>query len=229
MRDEPAAGQDYSGLRQRMVAEQIEARGIKDERVLAAMREVPRERFVDADQRVCAFEDRALPIEAGQTVSQPYMVAAMTEALTVGPTHRVLEIGTGSGYQTAILARLAAEVYTIERLEALSRRAQALLGALDAENVRYHVGDGTLGWPEAAPFDRILVTAGAPDVPRPLVDQLIDGGRLVVPVGRSGTQTLTIVTRLGGRTSERLLMGCRFVPLIGEAGWAEGAAPSSPE
>ncbi len=213
--------------RRRMVLEQLRARGLKDERVLAVMEQIPRERFVGPEAAAAAYEDRALSIAGGQTISQPYMVAAMTEYLRVAPTHRVLEVGTGSGYQTAVLARLASKVYTIERLADLSRSARARLEALAITNVEYRVGDGTLGWPEAAPFDRIIVTAGAPRIPAPLVDQLVDRGRLVVPVGASDLQSLIVVERVGGRTIERAVMGCRFVPLIGEQGWAAGSVPDA--
>lgn len=216
----PAAAESiYAPLRRRMVQEQLRSRGIRDERVLAVMEEIPRERFVGTANLAAAYEDRALPIAEGQTISQPYMVAAMTAALQPAPTHRVLEIGTGSGYQTAILARLAGQVYTIERIELLAQEAARRLRELGFTNIVYRVGDGTLGWPEAAPFDRILVTAGAPRIPSPLVDQLAEGGRLVIPVGPAESQTLVAVDRYGDKTIERPMMGCRFVPLVGRAGW----------
>jgi len=222
----PAAAENiYAPLRRRRVQEQLRNGGSRDERVLAVMSHIPRERFVGAANLAAAYEDRALPIAEGQTISQPYMVAAMTAALQPAATHRVLEIGTGSGYQTAILARLAREVYTIERIESLSREAARLLGELDLVNIHYRVGDGTLGWPDAAPFDRILVTAGAPRIPSPLVDQLAEGGRLVIPVGSAESQTLVAVERYGDKTIERPLMGCRFVPLVGQAGWGGTSTP----
>jgi len=197
----------------------MRARGLADERVLAVMGEVPRERFVPGVPPEEAFSDRALSIELGQTISQPFMVAAMTIELDVRPGHRVLEIGTGSGYQTAILSRLAGEVWTVERLAALQEQARRLLEELGCANVHWRVGDGTLGWPEAAPFDRIMVTAGAPGVPPPLVEQLAEGGRLVIPVGGESEQLLTVVQRCGGRIHERRGLACRFVRLIGQAGW----------
>lgn len=212
---------DFALLREQMVNEQLRARGVRDERVLEAILNVPRERFVPPDCRLQAYEDRALPIGLGQTISQPYMVGAMTAVLRLESTHRVLEIGTGSGYQTAILSRLAREVYTIERLPELADRARTVLDEVGCQNVFYRVGDGTLGWPEHAPFDRILVTAGAPEIPRPLVDQLAEGGLLVIPVGH-GPETLTVVERWGDRTVERPVMSCRFVPLVGQAGWSDG-------
>ena len=219
----------YAALRARMVEDQIRARGIRDPRVLAVMKLVPREWFVGPDQASVAYEDRALPIGEGQTISQPYMVAAMTAALRLEPGHKVLEIGTGSGYQTVILAKLAREVYTIERIESLSRRAADLIGRIGLKNVFFRVGDGTLGWPEAAPFDRILVTAGAPSIPQPLVSELVEGGRLVLPVGRGASQVLTAVERHGNKTVENPMMACRFVPLIGQAGWDEANVPPPTE
>jgi protein-L-isoaspartate(D-aspartate) O-methyltransferase len=228
MADSPGApAQDtHADARRRMVQEQLRDRGIRDERVLAAMAEVPRERFAGPDNLASAYEDRALPIGSGQTISQPYMVAAMTAALRLEPGHRVLEVGTGSGYQTAILAKLAREVYTIERIADLSCEAATLLGALGFTNVVYRIGDGTLGWLEAAPFDRILVTAGAPQIPQPLVDQLVEGGCLVVPVGPPSGQTLVAVERFGDKTVEHPMMGCRFVPLVGQAGWSDASPPT---
>ncbi|MBP7936758.1 MAG: protein-L-isoaspartate(D-aspartate) O-methyltransferase [Phycisphaerae bacterium] len=207
--------------RQRMVEEQIRARGVVDERVLRLMAEIPRERFIPAAEQHGAFSDRAVPLECGQTVSQPFMVAVMTEYLDVEPEHRVLEIGTGSGYQTAILARLAREVYTIERLPLLRQQAQTLLNSLDIGNVIYRTGDGSLGWPEMAPFDRIMVTAAAPDVPKSLIEQLAEGGRMVIPVGQEGEQTLTLVHCSAGRIEETPRFLCRFVKLIGREAWSQ--------
>ena len=174
--------------RRKMVETQIAARGVKDPRVLAAMEEVPRERFVPEPMRARAFDDRALPIAEAQTISQPYIVAVMTELLAPGADQRVLEVGTGSGYQTAILARLAARVFTVERHANLARAAQGLLDSLGITNVDVRIADGTAGLPDEAPFDRILVTAGAPSIPDALQMQLAEGGRLVIPVGPEGFQ-----------------------------------------
>ncbi|RJX28779.1 MAG: protein-L-isoaspartate(D-aspartate) O-methyltransferase [Desulfarculus sp.] len=202
-----------------MVQEQIAARGIRDQRLLAAMSDIPRHLFMDQALWPRAYEDHPLPIGSGQTISQPYMVAVMTDALGLSGGERVLEIGTGSGYQTAILARLADWVYSIEYIAALSRRAQTVLEQLKIFNVNLMVGDGSKGWPEQAPFDAIIVTAGAPVVPQPLVGQLADGGRLVVPVGDRGVQTLFRITRRGEELVREDLGGCRFVDLVGEYGW----------
>jgi protein-L-isoaspartate(D-aspartate) O-methyltransferase len=207
--------------RHRMVEAQIRARGLTDPRVLEAMETVPREQFVLPQDSAAAFEDRALGIDCGQTISQPFMVASMTAALRVEPHHRVLEIGTGSGYQTAILAQLANHVYTIERIPPLKEKAEALLKLLRHTNVSYRVGDGSLGWPEESPFDGIIVTAGAPHVPEALVEQLTDGGRLVIPVGHATEQILTVVERTGDRTHEMPQYPCRFVKLLGRQGWKE--------
>ncbi len=212
----------YLDARQRMVREQIRARGIASERVLTAMEQVPRERFVPEQDRPDAFCDRALSIACGQTISQPFMVAAMTDCLGLDRHHRVLEIGTGSGYQTAILARLAREIYTIERIGELQNSARALLESLGITNISYRTGDGSLGWPEQAPFDRIIVTAGAPEVPPSLTAQLTDSGRLVIPVGGRDEQILTIVERTGPHTREMPRFACRFVKLIGREAWREG-------
>jgi len=212
---------DDTMARQRaeMVEQQLRRRGIHDERVLAAMASVPRERFVPEDARRRAYEDMALPIAAGQSISQPYMVARMTELLAVQPGDRILEIGTGSGYQAAILATLEAEVVTIERHAELAIAARARLadlGFTDAVEVR--VGDGSLGVPRGR-FDGIVVTAGAPQTPRSLRDQLRDRGRLVVPVGPREIQRLVVVTRDGDTWDERVTDACVFVPLVGAAGW----------
>ncbi len=208
-----------------MVEKQLRRRGIHDERVLAAMDSVPRERFVPEDVQDQAYEDEALPIENGQSISQPYIVAWMTELLRIEPDGWVLEIGTGSGYQAAVLAAMGARVRTIERLPELAASARARLAELgfagpgSTGRVEVIVGDGSLGDPEHAPHDRIIVTAGAPTVPGPLVDQLAEGGRLVVPVGPFGEQELILVTRHGGRITETAVGGCAFVPLIGAAGF----------
>jgi len=202
-----------------MVEDQLRNRGIDDERVLEVMGRLPRERFVLPGDQSAAYDDQALPIQAGQTISQPYMVGLMTQLLDVEPTDRILEVGTGSGYQTAILASLAGHVYSIERLDVLSELAGRRLAELGLTNVTFRVGDGTLGWPSEAPFDGIMVTAGAPRIPPALVEQLADGGRLVVPVGGESHQTLTVIERRGQTTIERPGIACRFVPLIGQAGW----------
>ena len=205
--------------REAMVATQIERRGVRDRRVLEAMRSVLRHRFVDAHLEPFAYDDRPLPIGEGQTISQPYMVAVMTEALGVGADDRVLEIGTGSGYQTAVLAQLAREVISIERHAPLADRARGLLEDLAVDNVTVIVGDGSEGWPAGAPYDRILVTAGAPNVPETLRTQLAPGGRLVIPVGPSGLQHVTIIDRTPDGFRERLGDACVFVPLVGKHAW----------
>jgi protein-L-isoaspartate(D-aspartate) O-methyltransferase len=212
--------------RRRMVDEQIRGRGIDDPRVLAAMEEVPRELFVPHEKRDAAFSDGALPLGCGQTISQPYVVAYMTACLEVQAHHRVLEVGTGSGYQTAVLARLAAEVYTIERVGALLSAARALLNSLGVGNVRSREGDGSLGWPEFAPFDRIMVTAAAPRVPESLVRQLGEGGRLVIPVGGVAQQTLTLIRLENGRVIETPRLPVRFVKLVGDQAWSADTNPT---
>jgi len=209
---------DFDALREEMVVRQIEGRGVTHPRTLAAMRAVPRHAFVPADLRASAYEDRPLPIGDGQTISQPYMVAAMTAAMDPPPAGRVLEIGTGSGYQAAVLARICREVVTIERHARLATRAREVLAGLGLANVRVEVGDGTLGFPEAQPYDGILVTAGAPDVPWPLRAQLADGGRLVVPVGGADYQELIVETRRGEAFTSEVRDACVFVPLVGRYG-----------
>jgi protein-L-isoaspartate(D-aspartate) O-methyltransferase len=205
--------------REEMVRLQLARRGVKDERVLEAFRRVPRHRFVPPGARFAAYDDHPLAIGRGQTISQPYMVALMTEELRLGGGERVLEIGTGSGYQTAILAELCDRVYSVERIESLSLSAREVLADLGYANISFRVGDGTLGWAEYAPFDRILVTAGAPSVPPTLQRQLSDKGILVVPVGRSYFQTLTTLRRFGSRFREQRVCDCVFVKLVGEEGW----------
>jgi protein-L-isoaspartate(D-aspartate) O-methyltransferase len=205
--------------RVQMVERQIAARGVRDPRVLGALGDVPRHLFVPADQRPHAYEDRALPIANGQTISQPYIVAIMTELLGPEAHHRVLEIGTGSGYQTAILSRLSKHVITIERHPELARMAGQVFEQLGLTNVDIRIGDGTEGLPEDAPFDRILVTAGAPSIPESLKTQLADGGRLVLPVGPSGYQHLTVIDRFGNSFEQQEHEACVFVPLIGRHGW----------
>ncbi len=210
---------DFEAARERMVATQIEARGVRDPRVLAAMRAVPRHLFVPPGSEEYAYEDRPLAIGEGQTISQPLMVAIMTEALRPAAEHRVLEVGTGSGYQAAILATLVRDVVSIERHEALAVHARRALAAASVTNVRIVVGDGSEGLPEGAPFDGIIVTAGAPSVPEPLKAQLADGGRLVIPVGPHHQQLLFIVTRRGTEFGMESGEACAFVPLVGRLGW----------
>ena len=212
---------DLPGARERMVESQIVGRGVTDAAVLAAMRDVPRHLFVPGDFRQDAYQDRPLPIGEGQTISQPYIVAAMSAALAPHLTSRVLEIGTGSGYQAAILARLARSVVTIERRASLAERATETLAALGITNVRVVVGDGSIGYPAEAPFDRILVTAGAPTVPEALKLQLAEGGRLVIPVGAAGYQRMLCIDRQGRDFTSVEGEGCVFVPLIGRQGWPE--------
>jgi len=212
----------YQKQRMKMVETQLKARGIKDARVLKAMASIPRHLFVDEALMDQAYNDSPLPIDERQTISQPYIVALMTEALILDGSEKVLEIGTGSGYQTAILAALADRVFSIERIASLASRARAVLDALNFYNVAIRVGDGTYGWREESPFDAIIVTAGAPKVPETFVAQLAVGGRLVIPVGSRISQDLFRVTRLSEDVSDlktENLGGCRFVDLIGEHGW----------
>jgi protein-L-isoaspartate(D-aspartate) O-methyltransferase len=204
-----------------MVRHQLRGRGIRDERVLSAMASVPREAFVPESERASAYADGALPIGDGQTISQPVVVAAMAEALQIMPTDKVLEIGAGSGYGAAILGQLASEVHTVERIAALANRAAETLGRLGYLNVRVHLSDGTLGLAAHAPFDAISVTAAAPEVPTPLLAQLADGGRLVIPVGSHHGQQMQRITRRGGQFLTEDLGAYAFVPLIGEHGWPE--------
>ena len=216
-----AAQPDDSGLRARreaMVEQQISQRGVIDARVLDAMRAVPRERFVPPESRSEAYEDRPLPIGSGQTISQPYIVAYMTEVLEVAPSHKVLEVGTGSGYQAAVLSELVREVYTIEIVPELARRAETVLRELNRTNIHVRAGDGYAGWPEEAPFDRIIVTAAPEQLPSPLVDQLAAGGRLVVPVGsQGGPQWMTIVDKTSTGVTERRTIPVQFVPFTRES------------
>jgi protein-L-isoaspartate(D-aspartate) O-methyltransferase len=211
----------YATMRQRMVDTQIAARRVSDLRVLAAMRQVPRHRFIPSHLWDQAYNDYPLPIGEDQTISQPYIVALMTEIMEIKETDKVLEVGTGSGYQAAILAELAAQVFTIDRVATLLLRAEEILKSLGYTNIKTKVGDGTLGWPEEMPFDAIIVTAGAPQVPRPLTEQLALGGRLVIPVGDQWSQTLTCVRKTTEGLKFEYHGGCRFVRLIGEHGWQE--------
>lgn len=208
-------------MREIMIREHLQGRGIRDRAVLNAMREVPREAFVDERIRDHAYEDHPLSINEGQTISQPYIVAYMTEALELRAGDRVLEIGTGSGYAAAVLSRVVTTVYSVERLDGLAQSARKRLELLGYTNIVVQQGDGTLGWPEHAPYDAIVVTAGAPDVPKPLLEQLAIGGRLVIPVGRS--QDLQMLVRVRRVTEHEYrsedLCGVRFVPLIGSEGW----------
>jgi protein-L-isoaspartate(D-aspartate) O-methyltransferase len=204
-----------------MVDIQIVSRGIYDEATLNAFRSVPRHLFVEEALWNQAYNDYPLPIGEGQTISQPYIVALMTQSLALKAGDRVLEIGTGSGYQTAILAEIAAEVFSVERIEGLAARAGQLLGTLGYGNVHIRVDDGTQGWIEQCPFDAIIVAAGSPDVPQPLVDQLKDGGRLVIPVGGRASQELIKVVKDGNEIVRNNLGSCRFVKLIGTYGWMD--------
>jgi len=206
----------YAASRERMVAYQIEARGISDPRVLAAMRKVERHLFVPEEYRVYSYSDGPLPIGEGQTISQPYIVAIMTELLDLQGQERVLEIGTGSGYQAAILGEIAKEVYTIEIVENLGRRAGALLDSLGYKNVKVRIGDGYAGWPEVAPFDAIMLTAAPPKIPQPLLDQLAEHGLLVAPVGEN-FQTLQLVEKIDGKLKYHDILPVRFVPMTGKA------------
>lgn len=209
--------------RQRMIEQDLLARGVRSPQVLAAMSEIPREFFVDAGQAGESYADRALAIDCGQTISQPYMVALMTEALDVRPEHHVLEVGTGSGYQAAVLSRLAHDVVTIERHPLLSEQAAARLAALEVSNVRCLVGDGSLGAVQFAPYDRIIVTAGAIECPPALLAQLAENGLLVAPLGPAEEQVLVRLHKSHGVVHSQALTPCRFVPLIGEQGYAEAA------
>jgi protein-L-isoaspartate(D-aspartate) O-methyltransferase len=205
----------------KMLRQHLKARGIADPRVIDAMARIPRERFVDESLRAEAYADRALGIACGQTISQPYIVALMTQALALRGDERVLEIGTGSGYQTAILAELAGDVVSIERYEALSRQAAARLAELGYDRVKLVVADGTLGWPAGAPYDRILVAAAAGTIPQPLIEQLAPGGILVIPLGTLDQQMLQAIHKVGGEARTETLSACRFVPLVGAEGWPE--------
>ena len=204
-----------------MVEEQLIPRGIKNQRILDAFYKIERHKFIPEDLRNSAYADYPLPIGEGQTISQPYIVALMTECLDLTGQERVLEIGTGSGYQAAILAEIAKEVYSIERFENLAKRAQAIINELGYTNVKIKVGDGTLGWPEVAPFDRIVITAASPRIPLPLTGQLKENGKLILPLGESFTQILTVIENKQGKLESTQICGCVFVPLVGKYGYRD--------
>jgi protein-L-isoaspartate(D-aspartate) O-methyltransferase len=212
---------DLNEARERMVADQLERRGIADPRVLAAMRAVPRDRFLPVELADHAYDDGPLPIGSGQTISQPYMVALISEVAKLHGIERVLEVGTGSGYQAAILSRLAAEVYSLEFIDSLHDRARAILSAMGLTNVHLRSGDGSEGCTDAAPFDAIIVTAAMPGIARPLLDQLAPGGRLIAPIGEDELQTLVRISRQDGAWREEYFGECRFVPMAGKYGFAE--------
>ena len=207
--------------RMQMVEEQLKARGIYDPQVLAAMETVPRELFVPEEYRESAYRDGPLPIGEGQTISQPYMVALMTQCLKLTATERVLEIGTGSGYQLAVLLEITPQVFSVERLPSVAQRALENLTRLGHENLHIKIDDGTCGWPEETPFDGIIVTAGAQEIPAALKEQLADGGRLIIPVGPRYSQMLYRITRKGKQFQEEEFTACVFVPLIGRYGWKD--------
>jgi len=210
---------DFPKARLKMVEEQIVSRGVNDSKLIAAMKKIPRHLFVEEALQNQAYSDHPLPIGEKQTISQPYMVALMTEALLLTGKEKVLEIGTGSGYQTAILAELSEKVFSIERIRPLALRARKLLYELGYFNVEIKIFDGTFGWMEESPFDAMIVTAGSPDIPQPLIDQLAIGGRLVIPVGDAFVQDLFRVTKIEEGIKKEDLGGCRFVKLIGKYGW----------
>ncbi|MDI6758432.1 MAG: protein-L-isoaspartate(D-aspartate) O-methyltransferase [Candidatus Omnitrophota bacterium] len=209
---------DYSILRKSMVREQLIPRGIIDEKILEVFSKVERHKFVPEEFKANAYADHPLPIGENQTISQPYIVALMTECLNLNDVGKVLEIGTGSGYQSAILAELVREVYTIERFSVLAQKAGVLFDELGYTNIKMRTGDGTLGWQEESPFDRIIVTAAALEIPLPLVEQLKEGGRLIIPLGGSFSQILTVVEKKKGEIESSPVCGCVFVPLVGKYG-----------
>jgi protein-L-isoaspartate(D-aspartate) O-methyltransferase len=212
---------DFRIAREKMVKDQLVARGIKDERVLQVMGKIPRHLFIEEALAGQAYNDHPVPIGEKQTISQPYIVALMTEALGLKRDENTLEIGTGSGYQTAILAELSSRVYTIERIEFPLMNARKILAKLGYTNILFKIFDGTTGWREYAPFDTIMVTAGAPDLPKPLTDQLADNGRMVIPIGDRYSQELIKIMRKGKSLKQKNLGGCRFVNLIGIHGWQD--------
>ncbi len=214
--------QDQFGLaRQRMLRHDLKGRGIADPDVLRVIGDIPREEFVPEEHRQRAYADEPLPIGGNQTISQPYIVALMTQLLQLNGQCEVFEIGTGSGYQTALLARLSRRVYTIEKLPELSAAAQQVLKKLAIDNVEFRIGDGSCGWPEPRSFDRIILTAAIPDIPRPLADQLVEGGRLVAPVGGAASQELILAEKSAGKLVETEVCGCRFVRLLGACGFKD--------
>ena len=224
---DPSSPDRFLEARRAMIRDQLRGRGLRHEAVLEVMGRIPREHFVSGSRArspYSVYADTAVPVGRGQTLSQPYMVARMTAELDPQPGAKILEIGTGTGYQTAVLAALAGEVWTVERDPVLAAGARERLAELGVQNIRFLVGDGSLGWPEGAPYQGILVTAGAPRVPTPLVAQLDEGGRMVIPVGPSDLQELLCVELQGGEVRSRILTECRFVPLVGEAGWASPPA-----
>ncbi|MFB0532377.1 MAG: protein-L-isoaspartate(D-aspartate) O-methyltransferase [Desulfatiglandales bacterium] len=212
---------DFTIARKGMVKNQLAPRGIKDERVLQVMGKIPRHLFIEEALAGEAYNDHPVPIGEKQTISQPYIVALMTEALELEGNENTLEIGTGSGYQTAILAELSSKVYTIERIKSLLVKARKILAQLGYNNILFNAFDGTMGWSEYAPFDAIMVTAGAPSPPKPLIDQLADNGRMIIPVGDRYTQELIKIVRKGKSLEQKSLGGCRFVNLIGIHGWQD--------
>jgi len=212
---------DSAALRKRMVEEQLIPRGISDKRVLDVFLNLARHRFIPEDLQTNAYADYPVPIGEGQTISQPFIVALMTESLGLGGTEKVLEIGSGCGYQTAILAELSAQVYSIERVGALGERAKRVLDEMGYRNIKIRIGDGTLGWPQEAPFDRIIITAATPKIPLPLSEQLKEGGRLILPLGENFSQVLTLVEKKNGVLKSKNICGCVFVPLVGKYGHKE--------
>ncbi len=212
---------DAVELRNRMVEEQLIPRGIMNEKVLAAIRKIPRHLFIPGKSLENAYGDYPLPVGEGQTISQPYMVALMTQCLELEGGEKVLEIGTGSGYQAAILAEIAKEVYSMERFGSLAQNARSFLEGLGYKNIKIKAGDGTEGWSEFAPYDGIIVTAGTPSIPEPLLEQLAEGGKMVIPVGGAFSQELILVRKTAGEISQEEICGCVFVPLVGKYGWKE--------
>lgn len=215
---------EEAGLRKRMVEEQLVGRGIKDERLRDVFLKVERHRFVPVDLIAGAYGDFPVPIGEGQTISQPYIVALMTELLELAGQEKVLEIGTGSGYQAAILAQLAKEVYSVERFSGLAQKAEGVLKSLGYHNVKIKVGDGTLGWPEEAPFDRIIITAASPRIPLPFAEQLKESGKMILPLGGPLGQVLTLVKKESGKLITQDICGCVFVPLVGKFAWKDNHA-----
>ena len=213
----------YAGQRRKMIEEQLLERGIKDFALMEVMSRVPRHLFVDSSLQQRAYGDCPLPIGENQTISQPYIVASMTEALQLKGEERVLEIGTGSGYQTAILAEMASQVFTIERIKPIVQKTKVLLNSLMYENIIFKVFDGTYGWRDQSPFDAILISAATPNIPTALIEQLADKGRLVAPVGSRESQKLTVLNKIGNRLVSREKESCKFVPLIGKFAWPEEA------